>query len=100
MLPLGSTAVVPPVVSEDVDEASVVGDAPVEDMVAELAPVVDPSSSAGHAVRLKPMSTAVAVRTTTPRSLRNRLPQCGHADSCAMTCALQEGQAIKAISES
>ena len=70
---LGSDEVV---VSEDVEGS--VFDALLEDplvIVAELAPVSTPSSSAGHAVRLRPMRAAVAVRDTTPRSFRSLAPQ-------------------------
>ena len=66
---VGSTSVVVP-------DAVVVGVVLVDPavIVAELAPVSSVSSSAGHAVRLRPISTAPAVRATTP-PLRRLPPQ-------------------------
>lgn len=74
----------------DMSESVLVVDGSVEPLelavvVAEPAPVSSLSSSAGQAVRLRPMSIARAVRTTAPRSLRTRFPHCGHADSSART---------------
>ena len=54
-------------------------------IVAELAPVSSPSSSAAQALRLSPMRTAVAVRDTAPRSFRSLLPQWGHLASSGST---------------
>jgi hypothetical protein len=54
-------------------------------MLVVPAPVSSLSSSAGQAVRLRPIKTAPAVRTTAPRSLRRTPPHCGHVDSDART---------------
>lgn len=103
---LGSAEVV---VSEEVEPAEVpegsvldaLPDALLEELVvivAELAPVSSPSSSAGQAVRLSPIRAAVAVRDTTPSSFRSLVPQWGHFDSRACTWRLQAGQATSDMS--
>lgn len=75
---LGSAEVVVPDEVGPAEPEGSVPDALVDELVvivAELAPVSSPSSSAGQAVRLRPISAAVAVRDTTPSSFRSLVPQ-------------------------